>query len=179
MITTLCVGGLHLSEEGEGSYTNGGTGLAGKFGSEIGYSLEAAAQADCNLFTNLYINMHNYMYIYITHQINLQRNIMECLKKQLHLYKLELFPHDALFGCGVEVPTLEGPVILQVPPKSSSGRLLRLKGRGLKYDDLTGDQIVITEGEDRYLDPLLLAKQYSKGLHRWLFLFLQTYNECF
>ena len=58
------------------------------------------------------------------------------------LYKLELFPHDALFGCGVEVPTLDGPVILQVPPRSSSGRLLRLKGRGLVFDDLVGDQIV-------------------------------------
>ncbi len=58
------------------------------------------------------------------------------------LYRLELFPHDALFGCGVEVPTLDGPVLLQVPPKSSSGRLLRLKGRGLKYNDIYGDQIV-------------------------------------
>ena len=58
------------------------------------------------------------------------------------LYKLELFPHDALFGCGVEVPTLDGAVILQVPPRSSSGRLLRLRGRGLQFDDLVGDQIV-------------------------------------
>ncbi len=58
------------------------------------------------------------------------------------LYRLELFPHDALFGCGVEVPTLDGPVVLQVPPKSSSGRLLRLRERGLKYNDICGDQIV-------------------------------------
>ncbi|WP_269622954.1 DnaJ domain-containing protein [Prochlorococcus marinus] len=58
------------------------------------------------------------------------------------LYRLELFPQDALFGCGVEIPTLEGPVILQVPPKSSSGRLLRLRGRGLEYEELVGDQIV-------------------------------------
>ncbi|AAP99983.1 MULTISPECIES: DnaJ domain-containing protein [Prochlorococcus] len=58
------------------------------------------------------------------------------------LYRLELFPQDALFGCGVEIPTLDGPVILQVPPKSSSGRLLRLRGRGLQFEDLTGDQIV-------------------------------------
>ena len=45
------------------------------------------------------------------------------------LYKLELFPHDALLGCAVEVPTLDGNVTLQVPPKSSTGRMLRLKGR--------------------------------------------------
>ncbi len=58
------------------------------------------------------------------------------------LYRLELFPHDGLFGCGVEIPTLDGPVVLQVPPKSSSGRLLRLKGRGLSHEEVYGDQIV-------------------------------------
>ncbi len=58
------------------------------------------------------------------------------------LYRLELFPQDGLFGCGVEIPTLDGPVVLQVPPKSSSGRLLRLRGRGLNYNDVYGDQIV-------------------------------------
>ena len=58
------------------------------------------------------------------------------------LYKLELFPHDALFGCGIEIPTLDGYVVLQVPPKSSSGRLLRLRGRGLQSNDICGDQIV-------------------------------------
>jgi len=58
------------------------------------------------------------------------------------LYKLELFPHDALLGCAVEVPTLDGYVTLQVPPKSSTGRMLRLKGRGLKCEDNIGDQYV-------------------------------------
>ncbi|MDC3019882.1 DnaJ domain-containing protein [Prochlorococcus sp. AH-736-E15] len=58
------------------------------------------------------------------------------------LYKLELFPHDALLGCAVEVPTLHGNVTLQVPPKSSTGRMLRLKGRGLTFEDNVGDQYV-------------------------------------
>ncbi len=58
------------------------------------------------------------------------------------LYKLELFPPDALLGCAVEVPTLDGNVTLQVPPKSSTGRLLRLKGRGLNFGDNIGDQFV-------------------------------------
>ena len=57
-------------------------------------------------------------------------------------YKLELFPPDALLGCAVEIPTLEGNVTLQVPPKSSTGRLLRLKGRGLEFGDEIGDQYV-------------------------------------
>ncbi len=58
------------------------------------------------------------------------------------LYKLELFPPDALLGCAVDVPTLDGNVTLQVPPKSSTGRLLRLKGRGLISGDNVGDQFV-------------------------------------
>ena len=58
------------------------------------------------------------------------------------MYRLELFPHDALLGCAVEIPTLNGNVTLQVPPNSSTGRMLRLRGRGLEYEDYRGDQIV-------------------------------------
>ena len=58
------------------------------------------------------------------------------------IYKLELFPPDALLGCAVDIPTLDGNVTLQVPPKSSTGRMLRLKGRGLNYGDEVGDQYV-------------------------------------
>lgn len=58
------------------------------------------------------------------------------------LYKLMLFPPDAALGCAVDVPTLDGLVTLQVPPGSSSGRLLRLRERGLQLDDERGDQLV-------------------------------------
>ena len=57
-------------------------------------------------------------------------------------YQLELLPHDALLGCAVDIPTLYGTVTLQVPPNSSTGRMLRLRGRGLEYEDYRGDQIV-------------------------------------
>ena len=57
-------------------------------------------------------------------------------------YRLELLPPDAALGCAVDVPTLSGPVTLQVPPGSSSGRLLRLRGRGLQFADDQGDQLV-------------------------------------
>jgi len=57
-------------------------------------------------------------------------------------YDLELLPADAVLGCTVEVPTLEGPVMLRVPPASASGRLLRLRGRGLERDGERGDQMV-------------------------------------
>ncbi|WP_320675318.1 DnaJ domain-containing protein [Prochlorococcus sp. MIT 1341] len=58
------------------------------------------------------------------------------------LYRLELLPADAVLGCAAEVPTIHGQVTLQVPPGSSSGRLLRLRGRGLEMDGLKGDQLV-------------------------------------
>jgi DnaJ-class molecular chaperone len=58
------------------------------------------------------------------------------------LYRLELLPADAALGCAVDIPTLSGPVTLQVPPGSSSGRLLRLRGRGLSLNERRGDQLV-------------------------------------
>ena len=58
------------------------------------------------------------------------------------LYTLELTPAEAALGCGVVVPTLRGPVKMAVPAGSSSGRLLRLRGRGLEWSEQRGDQLV-------------------------------------
>jgi len=58
------------------------------------------------------------------------------------LYQLELTPPDGVLGCTAVVPTLAGPVQLRVPPGSSSGRLLRLRGRGLERNGQCGDQLV-------------------------------------
>jgi DnaJ-class molecular chaperone len=57
-------------------------------------------------------------------------------------FQLDLSPADAALGCQAVVPTLEGPVRLRVPPGSSSGRLLRLRGRGLEWEGRRGDQLV-------------------------------------
>lgn len=58
------------------------------------------------------------------------------------LYTLDLHPAEAALGCRPVVPTLAGPVKLSVPPGSSSGRLLRLRGRGLTWGERCGDQLV-------------------------------------
>lgn len=46
-------------------------------------------------------------------------------------FDLALTPWEAALGAEVEVPTLDGPVVLTVPPGTHSGRKLRLRGRGL------------------------------------------------
>ena len=58
------------------------------------------------------------------------------------LYTLELSPAEAALGSHQLVPTLAGPVRVRVPPGSSSGRLLRLRGRGLSQGERAGDQII-------------------------------------
>ena len=50
---------------------------------------------------------------------------------------------EALLGAKVKVPTVEGAVMLSIPPKSTSGKVLRLKGRGFhKNASERGDQLV-------------------------------------
>ena len=42
----------------------------------------------------------------------------------------------------VTVPTLDGPVTLTVPPRTSSGSKLRIKGRGIFRGEEKGDELV-------------------------------------
>jgi curved DNA-binding protein len=42
-----------------------------------------------------------------------------------------LLPWQAVLGAEVEVPTLDGPVLLTVPAGTRTGRKLRLRARGL------------------------------------------------
>jgi curved DNA-binding protein len=46
-------------------------------------------------------------------------------------FDLALAPWEAALGVDVEVPTLDGPLLLTVPPGTSTGRKLRMRGRGL------------------------------------------------
>ncbi len=71
---------------------------------------------------------------------------------------------EAALGADVTLPTFEGPVRLRVPPGSQSGRLLRLRGKGLPdlHGGPRGDlhavvQIVLPEGGEevrRAVEPL-------------------------
>ena len=75
---------------------------------------------------------------------------------------------EAVLGAKVRVPTLDGPVTLTVPPKSSGGRALRLKGKGLpraggdRGDLLVTLRIVLPEGGDEDLEALMKKWRETK-----------------
>jgi curved DNA-binding protein len=55
---------------------------------------------------------------------------------------LPLTPWEAALGAKVRVPTLDGAVEMHIPAGSSSGRKLRLSGKGLGGRGQRGDQLV-------------------------------------
>lgn len=66
---------------------------------------------------------------------------------------------EALTGAKVKVPTVDGPVMLTVAPGSSSGRTLRLKGKGFTRKDGTrGDQLVTLQIDIPAADADLAAR---------------------
>jgi curved DNA-binding protein len=74
--------------------------------------------------------------------------------------------YEALDGTKVEVPTLDGPVTISVPPGTSSGAKLRIRERGIHRGNEKGDQYNIVkvivprkiEDEDRATIEKLKAK---------------------
>jgi DnaJ-class molecular chaperone len=63
---------------------------------------------------------------------------------------------EAVLGAKVKVPTPEGPVMLAIPKGTSSGKVLRLKGRGFTAKDgKRGDQLINVEVDVPTDDPEL------------------------
>ena len=53
---------------------------------------------------------------------------------------------EAVLGARIAVPTFEGePVTLRLPAGTTSGRTLRVRGRGVRTDRGTGDLLVTVE----------------------------------
>ena len=59
------------------------------------------------------------------------------------LLDLPLSVYEAIQGTRLEVPTLDGPVTLTIPPGTSGNAKLRIKGRGIARGDSQGDQYVL------------------------------------
>src|SRR3954470_2854725 len=68
--------------------------------------------------------------------------------------------YEAVLGGKVRVPTLGSPVELSIPKNTSSGRVFRLKGKGLPKAGGTGDlfvttRIILPDGNDAELEALM------------------------
>ena len=69
---------------------------------------------------------------------------------------------EAVLGAKVKVPTPEGPVMLSIPKGTTSGKVLRLKGRGFTgRDGKRGDQLVAAEIDVPASDPDL--QKFAEG----------------
>ncbi len=62
------------------------------------------------------------------------------------VYELPVSMAQAALGDQIEIPTLDGPVQLTLPPGTQYGRVFRLSGRGVPHvrSQRRGDQLVIT-----------------------------------
>jgi DnaJ-class molecular chaperone len=71
---------------------------------------------------------------------------------------------EAVLGGKVTAPTIDGPVSLTIPKGASSGRILRLRGRGVtRADGRAGDQRV----ELRIVAPPVIDAGLSDFLQEW------------
>lgn len=63
------------------------------------------------------------------------------------LLEVPIHYSEAVKGAKISIPTIDGPVMVSVPPGSSSGRKLRLRGKGVPAPGTTsrGDQYVILQ----------------------------------
>ena len=61
-------------------------------------------------------------------------------------YDLDLAPWEAALGTSVEIPTLQTPVNIKIPPGTQDGQRLRVKERGLpSRDGKNGDLYVVAQ----------------------------------
>lgn len=80
-------------------------------------------------------------------------------------HDLALTPYECAFGAKVTAPTLNGAVELNIPPGSNSGRVLRLRGKGLPASDkaAAGDLLVTL----RIMLPEVLDSGTEALLKQW------------
>jgi DnaJ-class molecular chaperone len=67
-------------------------------------------------------------------------------RENLDVYlDLPISLYEAISGAKVDVPTLDGMRTLTIPPGTSSGAKMRIKGHGIQRGEEKGDQIVVTK----------------------------------
>ncbi|MCC5945828.1 MAG: molecular chaperone DnaJ [Bernardetiaceae bacterium] len=100
--------------------------------------------------------------------INIEEEEHEMLKREgsnIHYDLYISFPEAAL-GTSVQVPTVDGEVKIPIEAGIQSGKVLRLRGKGIPDIDGygTGDQLIHVN----VWTPQTLAKEERKTLEKWL-----------
>jgi curved DNA-binding protein len=93
-------------------------------------------------------------------------------------FDLALSPWEAMLGADIAMPTLDGEVVLTVPPGTSSGKKLRLRGRGMPQgagaQATRGDMFALvrvdvpaqtTPEERKLLEELARISSFTPRLH--------------
>ena len=70
---------------------------------------------------------------------------------------------EALLGAIIEVPTIHGPVKLNIKAGSNTGNILRLKGKGIHNKKTSGDQFVTL----KVVLPRVPDKELTKFVTKW------------
>lgn len=79
------------------------------------------------------------------------------------LLELPVTVDEAVLGAKIQVPTVSGAVAMNVPKGSSSGKRMRLKGKGLKHGKKHGDQIVVL----KIMLPEKADAELEKAIKKW------------
>jgi molecular chaperone DnaJ len=97
---------------------------------------------------------------------------------------------DAALGASVEVPTIEGKVKIKIDPGTQSGKMLRLKGKGIKDINgyTRGDQLImvnvwtpthLSKEERQLLESLLHSENFKPDPGKGDKTFLDKMKEFF
>src|SRR2546425_4153775 len=80
------------------------------------------------------------------------------------VYELPLSVAQAALGDTVEIPTVDGPERIEIPPGTQYGKLLRIHGRGIPHlrSGRRGDQVVYV----RVVIPTNLTEEQKHALHQ-------------
>lgn len=76
---------------------------------------------------------------------------------------------EAALGAKIDVPTLNGPVTLKVPPGTSSGQVFRVRGKGVPVQGRNGNLLVTVE--------VVVPDKLSKAAKKMLEEFAEQYEE--
>ena len=80
------------------------------------------------------------------------------------VYELPLSVAQAALGDTIEIPTVDGPERIEIPPGTQYGKLLRIHGRGIPHlrSGRRGDQIVYV----RVVIPTNLTEEQKQALRQ-------------